>query len=99
MADEVLDGPDMIGQLFGEGQGIPHQPGDALPQGVIETLDMIGFAGVLRNGFVLRSGNHACVDSIVIRIERRPLAVHHRKIGPQLLCTLMTAITAVERND
>ena len=30
MADEVLDGTDMIGQLFGEGQCVAHQPRDAL---------------------------------------------------------------------
>jgi hypothetical protein len=27
MTDEVLDGPDMIGQLFGEGQRVTHQTG------------------------------------------------------------------------
>ena len=41
MAYEVFDGTDMIGQLFGEGQGVPDEAGDALPQRVIETLDMI----------------------------------------------------------
>ena len=37
MADEVLDGTDMVSQLFGEGQGATHETGDALPQRVIKT--------------------------------------------------------------
>jgi hypothetical protein len=28
MADVVVDGPEMIGQLFGKGQRVPHQTGD-----------------------------------------------------------------------
>ena len=54
MAYEVFDGTDMIGQLFGEGQGVPYEAGDVLPQRVIEPLDMISFPRVLRDGFVLR---------------------------------------------
>jgi hypothetical protein len=30
MADETLDGADMIGQLFGEGERVTHQPRDTL---------------------------------------------------------------------
>lgn len=33
MADEVLNGTDMIGQFFGEGQRVTYETGDALPQG------------------------------------------------------------------
>ena len=99
MAYEVFDGTDMIGQLFGKGQGVTDEAGDTLPQRVIETLDMIGFAGVLRDGFVLRRGNDPGVDRILIRIEGRLLAVHRRQIGPQLLCTVVTAIANVECNN
>ena len=31
MADEVFDGTDMVRQLFGEGQGVTDEAGDALP--------------------------------------------------------------------
>jgi len=48
MADEVFDSTDMVRQLFREGQRVTDEAGDALPQCVIEALDMIGFAGVLR---------------------------------------------------
>ena len=82
MAYEIFDGPDMIGQLFGKGEGVTYETGDALPQRVIETLDMIGFAGVLRDGFVLRRWNDPGVDGILIGIERRLLAVHRRESGP-----------------
>jgi len=53
MAYEVFDDTDMIGELFGKGQGVAYETGDALSQRVIETLDMIDFPGVLRDGFVL----------------------------------------------
>src|SRR5215510_10440679 len=99
MADEVFDGTDVVRQLFREGQRGPDEAGDALPQRVIEALDMIGFAGMLCDGFVLRRGNDPGVDRILIRIEHRLLAVHRRQIGPQLLRTRVTAIPDVEGND
>ena len=99
MADEVFDGTDVVRQVFREGQSVTDEAGDALPHGVVETLDMIGFAGVLCDGLVLRRGNDPGVDRILIRIEGRLLAVHRRKIGPQLLRTRVTAIPDVEGND
>ena len=56
MADEMFDSTDVVRQVFREGQRVPDEAGDPLPHGVIEALDMIRFAGVLRNGFVLRCG-------------------------------------------
>ena len=99
MADEIFDGTDMVRQLFREGESVTDEAGDALPHGVIEALDMIGFAGVLRDGFMLRCGNDPGVDRVLIRIECRLLAVHRRQIGPQLLRARVTAITDVEGND
>src|SRR5437879_5372107 len=99
MAYEVFDSTNMIGQLFGKGQGVTDEAGDTLPQRVIETLDMIGFAGVLRDGFVLRCRNYPCVDGILVRIEHCVLAVYRRQIGPQLFRTVMTTVSHVERND
>ena len=54
MAYEVFDGTDMVRQLFGESQSVTDEARDTLPQRVIEALNMIGFPGVLRDGFVLR---------------------------------------------
>ena len=98
MADEVFDSTDMVRQLLREGQSVTDVAGDTLPHSVIEALDMIGFAGLLGDGFVLRRGNDPGVDRILIRIEGRLLAVHRRQIGPQLFRALMTAITDVEGN-
>ena len=55
MAYEVFDGPGMVHQLFGEGQSVPDETGDAPPHRVAETLDVVGFPRVLRDGLVLRS--------------------------------------------
>src|SRR5215475_13602621 len=99
MADEIFDGTDVVHQVFREGQSVADEAGDALPHCVIEALDMISFAGVLRNGFVLRRRNDPGVDGILIRIKRRLLPVDRRQIGPQLLRTRVTTIPDVERND
>src|SRR5438093_5347173 len=99
MAYEVFDGTNMVCQLFGEGQGVTDEAGGALSQRVVETLDVIGFPGVLCDGLVLRYRNDSCVDSILIRIEHRVLPVYRRQIGPLLLRTLVTAVSHVECND
>src|SRR5262249_24871616 len=52
-----------------------------------------------RDGFVLCCRNDPGVTSILIRIEHCLLAVHRRKIGPQLLCALVTAIPDVKGKD
>jgi hypothetical protein len=73
MADEVFDGADVVRQVFRECQRVMDEAGDALPHGVIEALDMIRFAGVLRNGFVLRRRNDPGVDRIFKRLVRNLL--------------------------
>jgi hypothetical protein len=72
----------MIGQLFGERQRVTYETGDALPQGVIEALDVVCLPGVLRDGFVLRSRNDAFLGVILIRMECRLLAIYFRNVGP-----------------
>ena len=91
MADDIRDGPDMIGQRFGACERVTPQTGDMLPQCAIETLEVMGFPGVLRDGCVLRSWNHPCIDFIVIRRERRLLTVHRGQVGPPLFRTVATA--------
>jgi hypothetical protein len=39
VADEILDGTDMIGELLGERKRVTHQPGNALSQSVGEEGD------------------------------------------------------------
>ena len=38
VADEVLNGGDMVFEFFGVREGLAHQPVDALTQGVVEAL-------------------------------------------------------------
>src|SRR5437867_984167 len=92
------NGTDMVRQLCREDQSVTDAAGDALPQCVIEALDMLGVARALRDGLMLRRGNDPGVDSILLGIEGRLRAVHCRKIGPQRLRALVTAITDVEGN-
>jgi len=99
MADEVLDRTDMVRQLFGEGQRVPDEAGDALPQRLLEALDVMRFPGVLRDSWVSGCQNDPGVDRLLLRIACRPLAVHRRQIGPQLLRPCMTAVTDVARKN
>jgi hypothetical protein len=46
----------MVRQLLGEGQSVPDETGDAPPHRVVETLDVVGFPRVLRDGLVLAVG-------------------------------------------
>ena len=62
MTYEVLDGTNMVRQLFGEGEGVTDEAGDALAHCVVETLNVVGFPRVLRDSFVLCSRNNPRVD-------------------------------------
>jgi hypothetical protein len=44
VADEELDGTDMVREFLGKRQRLTHQTGDALTQRVVETLDVIGLS-------------------------------------------------------
>ena len=63
MTNEVLDGTDVMRQLLGEREGLTYETRHALPQGIVEAFDVIGFAGFLRHRFVLFCRNHPCVTN------------------------------------
>ena len=44
MANEELNGTDMVGELLGKRQRRAHQTRNALSQRVVEPFDVIGFA-------------------------------------------------------
>jgi hypothetical protein len=69
VADEELDGTDMVFYLLGEGQRRADEARKALPQGVVEPCDMIGFPGLLRDGFVALCRNDAIVHFILVRVK------------------------------
>ena len=99
MADEILDSTDMVGQLFGERQGFADQPGNTLPQGVVEAFNVIGFPGFLCDGSVPLRRNYTCVGFLFVCIEGGLFTVDHRDLGAQLFGTVSTAIAHVRPND
>ena len=54
VTDEHLNGTDMIDEFLGKQQRLTPQTGHTLVQCVIETLDVLRFAGQLDDRFVLR---------------------------------------------
>src|SRR5262245_37600433 len=70
MVHEILDSADVMRQLFGEREGLTHQMRNALPQSIVEALDVVGFACFLCNGFVPIRWDHTCVGIILIRMKR-----------------------------
>jgi hypothetical protein len=99
VADEILDRTDVMGQFLGERQRFSDQTRDALSQRVIEALDIIGFPGMLRDGFVSLRRNDTAIGVVLICMECGLLTVHRRDLGPQLFGTVTTAIPDVKRND
>src|SRR5918998_4638825 len=98
VAYEEFDGTDMIGELFGEGQGLAHQAGHALSQRAVKALDMVGFTGQLADRSMLSSGNHPYVYHVLIGIEGGVLTVGFRNLRPQALGTPAAAIPHVKCN-
>jgi len=66
VADEELDGTDVVFYLLGEGQRGADEAREALPQSVVEPFDMIGFPGWLRDGFVALRRNDTAVYFIYL---------------------------------
>src|SRR5262247_1750563 len=60
-------------QLFGERKGLAHQAGHALSQGIVEALDVIGFARVLRDGAMLRCRKSIGKSNSLFHRRRAPL--------------------------
>jgi hypothetical protein len=60
---------------------------------------VVGFPGVLTDGFVLRSRDDANGGRIVVRMEYRLLTIPLRNVGLQLFGAVPTAVPDVEGND
>ena len=52
MTNEELDGTDVVLDLLGESQRVADETRQALPQGIVEALNVVGFLGFLRDGLV-----------------------------------------------
>ena len=99
MADEEFDSPDVILDLLGEGQRGADEAREALPQGVVEPFDMIGFPRLLRDGFVALRRNDAAIYFILVRVKRGVLLIDRGNHGPQGFGALAAPIPHVKCNN
>jgi hypothetical protein len=98
VTNEILDGTDMVGQIFGERQRFAHQTRNALPQRVGEACEVIRFASFLGDRFVSLRRNHPGVSVILVRMKRGLFPVYQRDLGPEYFGTIATPIADVKRN-
>ena len=68
--DEEFDSPEVILDLRGEGQCLADEARKALPQRVVEALDVVGFPCLLCDPFVALRRHDAIVYFIVVRVKR-----------------------------
>lgn len=60
---------------FGERQGFPDEPGQALPDGVVEPLDMVGQAGLFTDRPVLFVGDDVLIGLLEVSVDDAPAVV------------------------
>jgi hypothetical protein len=75
------------------------EPGDPRPECVGEPLAVVGVAGALSDGLVLRRRNHAGIGNVSIRIACRLLAVHFWDVGPERFGPVLAALTDRKRDE
>ena len=75
VANEILDGTDVICQLLGKGERFSDQPRDPLSQRTVESLDVIGYPLLLFDDLMLLCWNHTHISLPAICIEPRMLSV------------------------
>jgi hypothetical protein len=99
VANKELDGTDVVLHLLGEGQCGAHEARKTLPQGVVESFDMIGFPRLLRDGFVALRRNDTIVHFILVRVKYSVFSIDLRDLASQGFGTLAAAIPHVKRNN
>src|SRR5262252_342177 len=82
MANEELNGTDMVGELLGKRQRCAYQTRNALSQRVVEALDVIRFPRKFGDRAVLCRRNHLLIHDILICIKRGILTVGLENLGP-----------------
>ena len=82
VANEVLNGTNVMGQLLGEGECIAHEPRYPLPQRIVEPLNMLGFPGQFTDGFMLGGRDDPFVDHLLIGVKHGVLTVRFRDLHP-----------------
>lgn len=79
MMNEVPDGANVISQLFRKRERFSDEPGNALTQRAIESLDMIRLAAVFTRGLVPLGRKDRCIRGQEISITDRRLAIKKRQ--------------------
>jgi hypothetical protein len=99
VAEEIRDGPAMVGQLVGQRQGFAPETRHAWSQGGVEAFDGMRVAGFLRQGLMRGWWNHALGGFVVSPMARGLRTVPPRHLGPQLLGRRTTPVAHVQRED
>lgn len=83
---------------LGEREGLADEAGQALTEGVVEALDMVGRAGVFADGPMLFVGEHGPVSPPKVGVDdATPVAVGD--CPPQALAGCLAATTDHARHD
>src|SRR5215475_8726238 len=85
--------------LLGEGQGIADKARKALPQRVVEALDVVGFPCLLRDRFVALRRHDTPVYFILVRVKCGLVLIDLGDRSPQSFGTLAAAIADMKRNN
>jgi hypothetical protein len=83
---------DLIGEVFGAGQGLTHQMGHPLPWGGVTTLAVGGCAAQVASSVGRGGGHDTGVPHLLSGVKDRRLAIHHRPLRPQPFGAFAAAI-------
>ena len=99
MANEELDGTDVVLDLLGESQRVADETRQALPQGVVEALNVVGFPGFFHDGLVALSRDDTLVHVILVCVKRGVVLIDLGNRGPQGFGTLAATSANVKRKN
>ena len=83
--DEIPDGSLVVLDFLGKRERLADQPGNPLAEGVIEALNIAGFACFFADGFVALGGEHKSISLPEIGVDESTLPVNPWQRIPQLL--------------
>lgn len=83
--DEIPDCGLVVFELLREGERFANEPGNTLTEGVVETLNVAGFAGFLADRFVALGGQDQGIGIPEIRVDEGALPIDRWQGIPQLL--------------
>ena len=99
MANERLDGANVIRQFLGKGKRFSDQTRYPLSQGTVKSLDVIGNAPLLFDDpmLLVRNDTLVCLPSVCIERGMLPVALWYQL--PKGFGTLTTAVSDMECDE